>query len=118
MQTEVEAPLMGPRSGGGVVVSGVRKAFGDVEALAGVDLDVAPGTLVAVVGPSGGGKSTLLSLLCGLEPPDAGTVSAPPAALMPQRDALLHRRSALDSASLQPGVGGVSGPTPRAAGNV
>src|SRR3954452_11894150 len=101
MQTEVEAPLTGPLDGGGgVAVRGVRKAFGDVVALDGVDLDVPAGSLVAVVGPSGCGKSTLLSLVCGLETPDQGTVTAPPAALMPQRDALLPWLSALDNAAL------------------
>ena len=109
MRTEVEAPVTEPlRSEGGVAVSAVRKAFGDVVALDGVDLRVKPGELVAVAGPSGCGKSTLLSLLCGLDAPDAGTVHAPPAALMPQRDALLPWLSALDNAALALRVEGAS----------
>src|SRR6478736_3041013 len=115
MKTEVEAPMTGPRTGGGVTVAGVRKAFGDVVALDGVDLSVAAGSLVAVVGPSGCGKSALLSLLCGLELPDAGRVSAPPAALMPQRDGLLPWLSALDNAALALRVRGASRSGARAA---
>jgi len=98
-----------------VALHGVRKAFGEVVALDGVDLDVAPGALVAVVGPSGCGKSTLLSLLCGLDSPDAGSVVAPPAALMPQRDALLPWLSALDNAALALRVAGASRAEARAA---
>src|SRR4051794_13527574 len=116
MRTEVEAPVSEPLAiGGGVEVSAVRKAFGDVEALAGMDLRVAPGSVTAVAGPSGCGKSTLLSLICGLDAPDAGTVAAPPAALMPQRDALLPWLSALDNAALALRVGGASRAAARAA---
>src|SRR3954451_4790811 len=109
MRTEVEAPVTEPQHVGGPVrVSGVRKAYGEVVALDGVDLSVGPGELVAVVGPSGCGKSTLLSLVCGLETPDAGSVDAPEAALMPQRDALLPWLSALDNAALARRVAGES----------
>src|SRR3954454_16015619 len=100
MVTEVEAPTMEPPYVSGVALSGVRKAFGDVVALDGVDLRVRAGELVAVVGPSGCGKSTLLELVCGLAAPDTGSVDAPPAALMPQRDGLLPWLSALDNAAL------------------
>jgi ABC-type nitrate/sulfonate/bicarbonate transport system ATPase subunit len=104
MQTESEAPGVEPRDvsgpGGGVVLAGIGKAFGAVEALDGVSLRAAPREVVAIVGPSGCGKSTLLEIVCGLAAPDSGTVEAPPAALMPQRDGLLPWLSALDNAGL------------------
>ena len=63
---------------GGIRLRGVTKTFhrrGDpVQALSGVDLDVADGEFVAVIGPSGCGKSTLLRLVAGLVEPDRGTV--------------------------------------------
>src|SRR5688572_15906165 len=101
MRSEVEAPGVEPRDRfgpGGVTVAGVRKAYGPVVALDGVSLHAAARETVAVVGPSGCGKSTLLELVCGLAEPDAGTISAAPAALMPQRDGLLPWLSALDNA--------------------
>ena len=47
-----------------------RKRFGAVEAVRGIDLDVAPGECLVLLGPSGCGKTTLLRLLAGLETPD------------------------------------------------
>ena len=98
-----------------VTVTEVQKSFGAVRALAGVSLRAAPREVVAVAGPSGCGKSTLLELVCGLARPDAGRVRAAPAALMPQRDALLPWLSALDNAGLALRVAGVSRAQARAA---
>jgi putrescine transport system ATP-binding protein len=61
-------------SGPIVKLEGVRKSFGDLEAVAGVDLEVARGELFALLGGSGCGKTTLLRLLAGFETPDAGRV--------------------------------------------
>ncbi|MFK3979569.1 amino acid ABC transporter ATP-binding protein [Micromonospora sp. NPDC050397] len=57
-----------------VELRGVRKSFGDLEVLRGIDLTVSRGEVVAVVGPSGGGKSTLLRCVNLLEPVTAGQV--------------------------------------------
>jgi sulfate transport system ATP-binding protein len=58
----------------GISVAGITKYFGDFAALVDVDLDVPTGRLTALLGPSGGGKSTLLRIIAGLEFPDAGSV--------------------------------------------
>ena len=56
-------------------VVGVRKSFGPVTALGGVDLSVVRGTTTAILGSSGCGKTTLLRIIAGFEAPDSGTVS-------------------------------------------
>jgi len=53
---------------------GITKCFGDVVALDGVDLDIAPGQIHGLVGPNGAGKTTLLGLLLGLAVPDEGSL--------------------------------------------
>ena len=58
----------------GVSLRGIEKRFGEVAAVAAVDLEVRPGELMVLVGPSGCGKSTLLRLVAGLEEPTAGEV--------------------------------------------
>ncbi|AWJ82529.1 hypothetical protein TSH58p_03145 (plasmid) [Azospirillum sp. TSH58] len=58
-----------------VTLRGVRKSFGRIEVIHGVDLEVADGEFVAFVGPSGCGKSTLLRLIAGLEEPSGGDLS-------------------------------------------
>jgi sulfate transport system ATP-binding protein len=57
-----------------IEVRDVEKRFGDFVALGGVSLEVASGSLTALLGPSGSGKSTLLRVIAGLERPDRGAV--------------------------------------------
>jgi len=57
-----------------IAVHGLRKRFGDKEAVAGIDLDIAAGSLAGLVGPNGAGKTTSLSMMTGLLRPDDGRV--------------------------------------------
>lgn len=69
----MSAPLPG-EAAASVVLRGVTKRFGDLKVLAGIDLEVRRGEVLALLGPSGGGKSTLLRLVNGLETRDAGAL--------------------------------------------
>ncbi len=66
--------MSSPEGEAALVVRGLHKSFGSTRVLCGVDLDVDEGAIVAVLGPSGGGKTTLLRIVAGFEQPDAGTV--------------------------------------------
>jgi len=88
----------------------VAKTFGQVVALASISLSVSRHSRVGIVGPSGGGKTTLLQIVAGLLEADTGLVRVEDAAsarqrlarcaLMPQRDLLLPWRTALDNAAI------------------
>jgi len=102
-----EAPEKEPREFQGldaIRVEGVSRTFStggpEVQALGRMSIRASHGEIVAVVGPSGCGKTTLLELICGLQAPDEGSVESAPAALMPQRDALLPWCNAIDNACL------------------
>ena len=117
MQTRMTAPLQAPATQVGVAAvrlqrvtksfAPTRRGAAPVVALDGVSLHVAPTEIVAVVGSSGCGKTTLLELVCGLTAPDGGTVEAQPAALMAQRDLLLAWAGAADNAALALRVRGI-----------
>jgi len=57
-----------------VRLSGIRRAYGDVVAVGGVDLEIAAGEFFTLLGPSGSGKTTTLRVIAGFERPDAGRV--------------------------------------------
>jgi multiple sugar transport system ATP-binding protein len=58
-----------------VTLKGVTRSFGEKRAVDGLDLSIADGEFVVLLGPTGAGKTTTLRLIAGLEAPDAGTVS-------------------------------------------
>ena len=75
-----DAPLAGPGAARvatglpAVRLAGLRKSFGHLAAVDGVDLEIAEGEFFTMLGPSGSGKTTLLRLIAGFERPDAGVV--------------------------------------------
>jgi ABC-type nitrate/sulfonate/bicarbonate transport system ATPase subunit len=97
-----------------IEVRGLSKSFrgaqGPYRVLDGVTLSIAAGEFVSLIGPSGGGKSTLLNILAGLDGADAGSVhihgqrpgALPPIAYMQQKDLLLPWRSLWDNLLLGP----------------
>ena len=56
-----------------IQVRGLEKAYGQVRALCGVDLDVATGSILGLLGPNGAGKTTMVRIVAALLKPDAGT---------------------------------------------
>jgi NitT/TauT family transport system ATP-binding protein len=101
----------------------VAKSFGDLDALAPTDLEVAAGEVVTLLGPSGCGKTTLLRMVAGLEPPSAGSITvgdttpsraraAKMIGLVPQTPALLPWRTVEANARLLLDVNRRANPTP------
>ena len=72
--TRYPGPAAPRTDGAAVVVRGLWKKFGAKEAVAGIDLEVAAGSLAGLVGPNGAGKTTSLSMMTGLLRPDSGQI--------------------------------------------
>ena len=72
-------------------LKGVRKSLGGKEILRGIDLDVAKGEVLCVIGPSGSGKSTLIRCINFLEIPDQGTIEFDGAVVRPDESLDRHR---------------------------
>ena len=76
MTITVEAPKRPVPTGEPVMsLRGITKRFGAVQALSGIELDVYPGEVVAIVGDNGAGKSTFVKILAGVYTPDEGVIS-------------------------------------------
>jgi putative spermidine/putrescine transport system ATP-binding protein len=75
--SEQAQPTSAPVAAGqpAVRVESLRKSYGSVLALAGVDLEIGQGEFFTLLGPSGSGKTTLLRLIAGFERPDASSRS-------------------------------------------
>lgn len=58
-----------------IKLEGITKSFGDLHVLKGIDMEIAKGEVVSIVGPSGAGKTTLLQIMGTLDKPDAGTIN-------------------------------------------
>jgi ABC-2 type transport system ATP-binding protein len=69
----ISKPPLDKADGAAVSVKGLVKSYGSVRALAGVDLEVAPGTVLGLLGPNGAGKTTIIRILTTLLRPDSGT---------------------------------------------
>jgi sulfonate transport system ATP-binding protein len=106
----VVSPAGAPASGPAVSVRGLSRAFGNRTILDGLDLDIAQGEFIALIGRSGSGKSTLLRALAGLDRDVTGQVTVPgPVSVAFQEPRLVPWKKVLANVAL-----GLRGPDPLA----
>src|SRR5262249_58160323 len=74
MTSQSGARMSAKAAGAGLALRGIRKAFGPVVALDGIDLEVKSGEFLTILGPSGSGKTTILKIIAGFELPEEGDV--------------------------------------------
>ncbi|MFC0454194.1 ABC transporter permease subunit [Rhodococcus jostii] len=72
--TDTARPATAPMSGQTLVVDGISKAFGGNQALDDTSLRAEPGSVTALIGPNGSGKTTMLNMICGFYRPDSGRI--------------------------------------------
>src|SRR5436305_7711233 len=73
-------------NGSAISVRGLHKAFGEVEAVRGVDFEVAPGEVFGFLGPNGAGKTTTINMLCTLVKPTSGSATVAGYDVVTERD--------------------------------
>ena len=86
-----------------IEVSGLKKRFGQTQALDGMTFNVQPGQVTGFVGPNGAGKSTTMRVILGLDRPDAGTARVDGQEYHQLKHPFTSIGSLLDAAALQPG---------------
>src|SRR5689334_21431624 len=86
-QTDTQASDAGQAAAPVISARGLKKRYGDVQAVGGVSFDVAPGTIFGMLGPNGAGKTTTVEMLEGLRDPDEGSIT------ILGMDALTHRQA-------------------------
>jgi ABC-2 type transport system ATP-binding protein len=82
------ATLAPPAAAASISVRGLAKRYGDIEAVRGIDFEVAPGEIFGFLGPNGAGKSTTISMLCTLVKPSSGNATVAGFDVNTQRDAV------------------------------
>jgi ABC-2 type transport system ATP-binding protein len=91
-----------------IEVHGLRKSYGAIHAVDGIDLEVGEGEILGVLGPNGAGKTTLIEMILGLRTPDAGTAEVLGAPVGPRLAEVRHRIGVVTPAGALPPLQRVS----------